>query len=105
MRSRVSSAVIACVAIGSTALAMTTFGGPALAAGHTAKVKLIKVSKDPYSGDGAQHATEAEPDTLACGKTIVSAFQVGRYGDGGASNTGWATSTDGGTSWKHGFLP
>ena len=41
-------------------------------------VKLIKVSKDPYSGDNAQHATEAEPDTFHHGNTIVSASQVGR---------------------------
>ena len=68
-------------------------------------VKLIKVSKDPYSGDNAQHATEAEPDTFHHGNTIVSAFQVGRYSDGGSDNTGWATSTDGGATWQHGFLP
>jgi hypothetical protein len=35
----------------------------------------------------------------------VAAFQTGRYNDGGASNVGWATSTDGGANWVHGFLP
>jgi len=34
----------------------------------------------------------------------VAAFQVGRFFNGGASDIGWATSTNGGTSWTHGFL-
>jgi hypothetical protein len=70
-----------------------------------AKPPLHKASSDPYSGDGAQHATEAEPDTMSAGKTVVSVFQVGRYGDGGSSNTGWATSLNKGKTWHHGFLP
>src|SRR5439155_4689807 len=52
-----------------------------------------------------QHATQVEPDTVSFGSTIVSAFQVGRFYDGGASNIGWATSTDGGAHWSNGFLP
>lgn len=83
------------------ALALVVAAAPTTA--HAAG--LTEVSADPYSTSGAQHATEAEPDTLAAGNTIVSAFQVGRYSDGGAVNTGWATSTDGGTTWQHGFLP
>jgi hypothetical protein len=35
----------------------------------------------------------------------VTAFQSGRYFSGGASNIGWATSTDGGRTWTSGFLP
>jgi hypothetical protein len=35
----------------------------------------------------------------------VSAFQAGRFFDGGASDIGWATSTNAGSTWKHGFLP
>jgi len=35
----------------------------------------------------------------------VSAFQVGRVSGGGSSNIGFATSTDGGATWTHGFLP
>lgn len=64
-----------------------------------------QISADPYDTAGAQHATEAEPDTFSWGNTVVAATQVGRYGDGGADDTGWATSTDGGTTWQHGFLP
>ena len=46
-----------------------------------------------------------EPDTFAVGSTIVSAFQAGRFFNGGASNIGFATSTNGGRSWTSGFLP
>jgi hypothetical protein len=42
---------------------------------------------------------------VANGSTLVAAFQTGRIAPGGATNIGWATSTDGGTTWVHGFLP
>lgn len=45
------------------------------------------------------------PDTFASGSTFVSAFQVGRFFGGGASDIGFATSTNGGTSFSSGFLP
>ncbi len=70
-----------------------------------ANVALTQVSSDPYTNASSYHATEVEPDTFAFGSTIVSTFQVGRFFDGGASNIGWATSTNAGTSWSHGFLP
>jgi hypothetical protein len=67
---------------------------------------VIRVSSDPYSGDGAQHATEVEPDSFATDSTVVSAFQVGRrVSPGGASNIGWATSHGAGKAFEHGFLP
>ena len=54
----------------------------------------VRISTDPYHGTGSgQHATEVEPDSFAFGHTLVAAFQVGRYPDGGAANGGWATST------------
>lgn len=86
-------------------MSLTSAPASAGPVGDHVTAKLTRVSSDPYTGGGAQHATEAEPDTFAYGKTIVSAFQVGRYNDGGSVNTGWATSTDGGRSWQHGFLP
>jgi hypothetical protein len=70
-----------------------------------AAVPVVRISTDPYSNPTSQHATEVEPDTFASGSTIVSAFQVGRFFDGGASNIGFATSTNSGTSWTQGFLP
>ena len=47
---------------------------------------LVQISSDPYTNTTSQHRTEVEPDTFASGKTIVSAFQVGRFFDGGSSN-------------------
>jgi hypothetical protein len=65
---------------------------------------LVKVSQDPYTDPSAQHATEVEPVMVAHGDTIVTALQVGRFFGAGADNIGWATSKDGGKTWKHGFL-
>jgi hypothetical protein len=70
-----------------------------------ASVTLLRLSTDPYTNTTSQHKTEVEPDTLSSGSTIVSAFQVGRFFDGGASNIGFATSTNGGSSFTSGFLP
>jgi hypothetical protein len=42
---------------------------------------------------------------FASGSTIVTAFQVGRRFNGGASDIGFATSTNGGASWTQGLLP
>jgi hypothetical protein len=66
---------------------------------------IVQISSDPYTNTTSQHATEVEPDTLAVGSTWVSAFQVGRFFNGGASNIGFATSTDGGHTFASGFLP
>src|SRR3954451_18341540 len=79
---------------------------PVVAAGVVlANVPLTQVSSDPYANTTSQHRTEAEPDTCAFGQTIVSAFQVGRFFDGGSSDIGFATSTDGGATWTKGFPP
>jgi hypothetical protein len=66
---------------------------------------LTRLSADPYTNTGAEHATEVEPDIYAHGSTLVAVFQTGRFSGGGSDDTGWATSTDGGTSWQDGFLP
>ncbi len=66
---------------------------------------LTQVSSDPYMISPGQHATEVEPHMLANGNTLVAAFQTGRIIPGGATDIGWATSTDAGTTWTHGFLP
>jgi hypothetical protein len=71
----------------------------------SANVTLTKLSSDPYTNTTSSHRTEVEPDTFSFGSTIVSAFQVGRFYDGGSSDIGWATSTDTGSSWANGFLP
>jgi BNR repeat protein len=70
-----------------------------------AAVSIVQISTDPYTNSTSQHQTQVEPDTFSYGSTIVSTFQSGRFTDGGASNLGWATSTNGGSSWTNGFLP
>jgi hypothetical protein len=71
-----------------------------------ANVPLTQVSADPYTNSTSQHATEVEPDTFANGATVVGAFQVGRFFNGGATNIGFARSGDGGAHWDApGFLP
>jgi len=70
-----------------------------------ANVTVTQVSQDIFTDTQAQHNTEVEPDTFASGSTIVSAFQVGRVSGGGSSDIGWATSTNGGATWTHGYLP
>jgi len=68
-------------------------------------VQLLQLSSDPFTNSTSQHKTEVEPDTFASGSTFVSAFQVGRFFNGGASDIGFATSSNGGNSFKKGFLP
>jgi hypothetical protein len=74
--------------------------------GAQANVALIQVSADPFTNPTSQHATELEPDTFANGSTVVAAFQVGRFFNGGASDIGFVRSRDGGATWgAPGFLP
>jgi hypothetical protein len=63
-----------------------------------------QLSRDP-GGGFAQHETEVEPDSFSVGSTIVTAFQAGRFTDGGAEQIGWATSANAGVTWRSGFLP
>ncbi|MCW2884506.1 MAG: hypothetical protein QOE54_4631 [Streptosporangiaceae bacterium] len=83
------------------AFAALVFGsGQALA-----NVALTQVSSDPFTNSTSQHKTQVEPDTFSFGNTIVSAFQTGRFFDGGASDICFATSTNNGSSWTNGCLP
>ncbi|MGH9126395.1 MAG: hypothetical protein ACRDZ8_16960, partial [Acidimicrobiales bacterium] len=95
-----------------TSVLTVTGAGPS--ATHTTTVSLtvtqappglVQLSADPYTNAGSEHATEVEPDTFSHGSTVVSAFQAGRFSDGGSDDLGWATSTDGGQTWSNGFLP
>jgi len=85
--------------------ALISIGFVLLVGSAAAAASLTEISTDPYTNTSSQHATQVEPDTLSNGSTIVSVFQSGRFFDGGSSNVGWATSTDGGATWTHGFLP
>jgi hypothetical protein len=77
----------------------------ALAPVAAANVAVLQISSDTYTNTDSQHATEVEPDTFAVGSTVVSAVQVGRVFGGGSSNIGFATSTDSGATFTHGYLP
>jgi hypothetical protein len=71
-----------------------------------ANVAVTRVSADPFTNATSQHATEVEPDTFAFGSTVVATYQVGRFFNGGASDIGFARSTDGGATWGvSSFLP
>jgi hypothetical protein len=72
---------------------------------QAASKPLVQLSSDPYTNKTSQHMTEVEPDTFAFGNTVVSAFQVGRFWNGGSNNIGFATSTNGGKTYTNGFLP
>jgi len=87
------------------ALAVSGLVALAVAIAAAANVALLTLSVDPYKNTTSFHATEVEPDSFSFGSTIVSATQAGRFYSGGASNIGWARSTNGGTSWTNGFLP
>jgi hypothetical protein len=69
------------------------------------EVVSLQLSRDASGSSRAQHETQVEPDSFAFGQTVVAAFQTGRFEDGGASGIGWATSRDGGRTWRSGFLP
>jgi hypothetical protein len=74
-------------------------------AGAAPPFKLNQVHHDPFSDGIGYHASEEEPSIASWGDTIVTTYQVGRVYDGGASDIGFSTSTNGGESWKQGELP
>src|SRR5215475_13827352 len=82
------------------ALGLVIGAGPALA-----NVTVTQISTDPFTNSTSQHAAEVEPDIVAVGSTIIAAVQQGRFSNGGASDIGFATSTDGGSTWTSGSLP
>ena len=81
---------------------ITFFAAPA-----AAQVPL-KLSTDNFTNTDSVHKTEVEPSSFAWGSTIVSAFHVARRPGSigwGSADVGFATSTNGGKTWKHGVLP
>jgi hypothetical protein len=99
--------ILCIVALSALLLATLTCGSGNLPSPRKppGEITLKRLSTDTFSNSSSQHATEVEPDTFAFGSTIVSAFQVGRRLGGGGADIGFATSTDGGTTWVSGFLP
>jgi hypothetical protein len=107
---RVGAAVAVLAGLAVTALVMGSAGGAAQAP------NLTRVLKDPFADGIGYHASAEEPSIIAAknparagqyakSSTILSAEQVGRVYDGGASDIGYEISVDGGQSWKDGQLP
>ena len=86
-------------------LALMTLAALVATAAADANVPLLRISADPFTNSTSQHATEVEPDTFAHGATVVGAFQVGRFFNGGGTDIGVVRSGDGGTTWTSSFLP
>jgi len=73
-------------------------------AASRASVSVRRISRDTTTHYDAQHETQVEPGSFAYGSTIVTAFQSGRFVEGGAAAIGWSTSTDAGKHWRTGLL-
>ena len=95
----------AVVLAGCSGPAPTSLGAPSGTPQDPVGANLALISSDPFTVAPGQHSTEVEPHMFANGNTLVAAFQTGRISPGGATDIGWATSNDGGTTWTHGFLP
>ncbi len=77
--------------------------GDAVAADCETVVRQL--SRDGFTAVDAQHQTQVEPASASFGRSIVTAFQSGRYASGGAAGIGFASSADAGKTWRSGFLP
>jgi RTX calcium-binding nonapeptide repeat (4 copies) len=64
-----------------------------------------QISRDIGGEFPAQHETQVEPASFSFGSTVVTVFQSGRHLDGGADQNGFATSKNGGRTWRSGPLP
>jgi len=72
------------------------------------KSGVARISIDKFTNPDSTHKTEVEPMSFAWGSTIVSAFHVGRRPNTegwGSADIGFSTSTNGGKTWKYGYLP
>ena len=69
------------------------------------EVVARQLSRDPFDVPEGQRESQVEPDSMAWGSTVVAAFQSSRFVSGGAAGIGWATSRDGGRTWRSGHLP
>jgi hypothetical protein len=95
--------VLSLIAVASSLASAGPAAGDVVQAGTDGA--MIQVSDDAFTNSTSQHHTEVEPDTLAFGSTWVSAFMAGQFFDDGASDIGFATSSDQGHRFVEGFLP
>ncbi len=64
-----------------------------------------RIHRDRQTNADSQHESQVEPDSLTVGATTVALFQNGRNRTGGAASIAFATSRDGGRTWREGILP
>jgi hypothetical protein len=103
---RIGRAAAAAICVLLTAAALSGAATASTDTLNNSGVQLVRISSDPFTGTGSQHATEDDPDTYAYGSTVVATFQQGLYADAiGATGIGFATSHDHGRAWSHGSLP
>jgi hypothetical protein len=87
-------------------LLAASLAAPALAGLESLTQISVDRSVNPGADTSVQHRTEVDPSQYAFGDTIVTTFQDGEIADwNGASQVGWATSQDGGRTWRHGYIP
>ena len=76
------------------------------AAPAAANVPLTQVSADPFTNAYEPARDGSRTRHLRLRSTVVATFQVGRFFNGGASDIGFARSSDGGATWDvSSFLP
>src|SRR5256886_1264608 len=106
---------------GTVLLVLAAIGSASAGRGAPASPKLVsdvKTGTDklgsltPATPDPIQYCvkpdTQIEPSIAvnpANPKNVVTVYQEGRIADGGDATNGFATSTDGGKSWRTGELP
>jgi BNR repeat-like domain len=89
----------------STVLSFVCLTMLVLTTSAAANVPLTQMAVDPFTNSSSQHSTIVGPDTFSFGSTIVAAAQLGRFSNDGASDVGFATSTNNGITWTSGVLP
>jgi hypothetical protein len=81
----------------------TAFGSTARE--QRVRAQPMQLGRDRFRGLGAQEGTAVEPDSFSHGSTVVAAYQVGRFIDGGALAIGFSASKNAGRTWRSGLLP
>jgi len=85
--------------------------GPAAGAGgqYRTVASVGRIARDASPPQpGSEPDTQIEPDIAVSPldpRIVVATFQQGRFPDGGSVDPGFATSHDGGVTWRHGNLP
>src|SRR5439155_7777349 len=107
--------------VGAVLLVLAAIGSATAGRGASTSPKLVsdmKTGSDKLGSltaavpdhiqDYVQPDTEIEPSIAvnpANPKDVVTVYQEGRIADGGDATNGFATSTDGGKTWKTGEIP